>query len=95
MFQIANICEKGKFRMKCWKYDESAKGASRNFLDMLIDHRNHLWNKNFLKFPWLPTNFQISLTSSKIPRLFPDLEFPWLFLTSGNPDKNVQRDLNL
>ena len=30
-----------KFRIKCIdKYDASAKGASRKFLDMLNDHRN-------------------------------------------------------
>ena len=43
MFQIAIFCENGKFRMKCVeKYDASAKGASRKFLDMLIDHQNLL-----------------------------------------------------
>ena len=43
MFEIANVCENGKFRMKCVeKYDVSAEGASQNFLDMLIDHRNFL-----------------------------------------------------
>ena len=43
MFQIANLCENGKVRMKCVeKYDASAEGATRKFLDMLIDHRNML-----------------------------------------------------
>ena len=41
--------------MKCVeKYEASAEGASRKFLDMLyyhIDHRNLLGNINFLKFP--------------------------------------------
>ena len=41
MFQI--FVNKGKFRMKCIeKYDASAKGASRQFLDMPIDHHNLL-----------------------------------------------------
>ena len=41
MFEIANISDNGKFRMKCVeKYDASAKGASQKFWDMLIDHRN-------------------------------------------------------
>ena len=61
MFEIANFCENSKFRMECVeKYDKSAEGASQKFLDMLIDHRNLLWNINFLKisltfheFPWL------------------------------------------
>ena len=39
----SNFCENGKFRMKCVeKYDAGAKGASQNFLDMLIDHQNLL-----------------------------------------------------
>ena len=44
--------------MKCVEKDDaSGKGASRKFLDMLIDHRNLLWNINFLKFPWLFLHF--------------------------------------
>ena len=43
MFQIANLCEKSKFRMKCVeKYDATAKTRTENVLDMLIDHRNLL-----------------------------------------------------
>ena len=39
----SKFCENGKFRMKCVeKYDATAKGASRKFLDILIDHRNLL-----------------------------------------------------
>ena len=42
-FQIANFCDNGKFSMKFdEKYNRSAEGASRKFLDMLIDHRNLL-----------------------------------------------------
>ena len=64
--------------MKCVeKYDANGEGASWTISDMLIDHHNLLWNINFLKFLWLSTKFQISLTNSKIPWLFPDLEFPW------------------
>ena len=77
-FKWQIFVNKGKFGMKCIeKYDASAEGVSRKFLDMPIDHRNLLWNINFLKFPWLSTKFQTSLTNSKIPWLFPDLEFPW------------------
>ena len=44
--------------MKCVKiYDTSAEGANRKFLDMLIDHRNLLWNINYIKFPRLFLNF--------------------------------------
>ena len=90
MFQIANFNEKGKFRMKCFgKYDAS---ASWKILDLLIDHRNLLWNINFLKIsltfhelPWLWTKFPISLTYSKILWLFADLEFPWLFPDQWQP----------
>ena len=93
MFRIANFNEKGKFRMKCvGKYDASAEGTNWKILDLLIDHRNLLWNINFLKisltfheFSWLLTKFQISLTYSKIPWLFPDLEFPWLFPDQWQP----------
>ena len=43
MFEIANFCENGNFRMKCVeKYDASAKGASQKFLNILIDLRNLL-----------------------------------------------------
>ena len=36
------------FKMKCVeKYDASAKGASRNFWNMLIDTRNILCNRIF------------------------------------------------
>ena len=92
MFRIANFNEKGKFRMKCvGKYVASAEGASWKILDLLIDHRNLLWNI-FLKFPWSFMNFpdfltklQISLTYSKIASLFPDLEFPWLFPDQWQP----------
>ena len=64
------------------KYDASAKGASRKFLDMPIDHRNLLWNINFLKIPWLFLNFPDFQQNYKFPwqiLKFPDLEFPWLF----------------
>ena len=78
MFWIANFNEKGKFRMKCvGKYDASAECASWKILDLLIDHRNLLWNINFLKisltfheFPWLLTKFQISLTFLKREAVF-------------------------
>ena len=41
---MSNIFLKNsQFRMKCAeKYDASAEGVSRNFLDMLIDHQNLL-----------------------------------------------------
>ena len=43
MFQIANLCVQGKFRMKCIeKYDASVEDASGKFLDIPIDHRNLL-----------------------------------------------------
>ena len=59
MFEITNICENGKFRMKCVeKYDASAEVANRKFLDMLIDHCNLLGKINFLK---------ISLTFHEFP----------------------------
>ena len=37
MFEIANFCENGKFRMKCVeKYDASAEGASKKFWICLL-----------------------------------------------------------
>ena len=80
--------------MKCVeKYDASAKGASRKFLDMPIDHRNLLWNINFLRFPWFFLNFPDFQQNSKFPwqiLKFPDfsltLNFPDFSLTTGNPD---------
>ena len=35
----------------------AAKAQAGNFLDMLIDHRNLLWNISFLKIAWLFLNF--------------------------------------
>ena len=74
------------------KYDASAKGASRKFLDMPIDHRNLFCNINFLEFPWLFLNFPDFQQNSKFPwqiLKFPDfsltLNFPDFSLTSGNP----------
>ena len=74
------------------KYDASPKGTRWKFLDMLIDHRNLLWNINFPKFPWLFYNFPDFQQISKFPRQilkFPDfsltLNFPDFSLTSGNP----------
>ena len=65
----------------------------RKFLDMLINQRNHLWNINFLQFPWLLLNFPNFQQHSKFPwqiLKFPDfsltLNFPDFSLTSGNPD---------
>ena len=59
---------------------------------MPIDHRNLLWNINFLKFPWLFLNFPDFQQNSKFPwqiLKFPDfsltLNFPDFSLTSGNP----------
>ena len=76
------------------KYDASAE----NFLDMPIDHRNLLWNINFLKFPWLFLNFPDFQQNSKFPwqiLKFPDfsltLNFPDFSLTSGNPDLRKAR----
>ena len=59
IFQIAFFLKNSKFGMKCIeKYDASAKAVSRKlFLDVLINHRNLLWNINFLKFHWLFLNF--------------------------------------
>ena len=74
------------------KYDTSAKGASKNCLGMLIDHRNLFSNINFPKFPWLFLNFPNFQQNSKFPwqiLKFPDfsmtLTFPDFSLTSGNP----------
>ena len=39
------------------KYYGCAEGANWKFFDILIDHRNLLWNINFLKFPSLFLNF--------------------------------------
>ena len=49
------------------KYDASTEGASWKFWDMLIDHRNLLWNINFLKFPWLFKKFPDFQQNSKFP----------------------------
>ena len=70
--------------MKCVeKYDLRAETRRKIF----INHRYLLWNINYVKFPWLFRNFpdfqqnskKNSLTNSKIPWPFLDLEFPWLF----------------
>ena len=68
------------------------KERAENSLDMLIDHQNHLWIINFLKFPWLFLNFPDFQQNSKFPcqiLKFPDfsltLNFPDFSLTSGNP----------
>ena len=72
--------------MKCVeKYDASAEGASRNFLDMPIDHRNLLWNINILKFPWLFLNFPDFQQNSKFP--WQILKFPDFSLTLNFPDQ--------
>ena len=83
------------------KYDASAKSASQNFLDMLIDHLKLLWNLNFLKFPWLFLNFPDFQQNSKLPwqiLKFPDfsltLKFPDFSLTSGNPDNTIMTFFN-
>ena len=88
---------KGKFRIKCVeKMMRAPKGARRKFLDMPIDHRNLLWNINFLKFPWLFLNFPDFQSNSKFPwqiLQFPDfsltLNFPDFSLTSGNPENST------
>ena len=89
--------------MKCVeKYDASAEGTSRTFLDIPINHRNLLWNINSLKFPWLFLNFPDFQQNSKFPwqiLKFPDfsltLNFPDFSLTSGNPVHFILQILNL
>ena len=79
--------------MRCVeKYDANGEGASWKILDMIIDHHNLLWNINFLKFPWLFSNFPDFQQNFKFPwqiLKFPDfsltLNFPDFSLTSGNP----------
>ena len=93
-FKLQICVKNGKFSKKCVeKYNTSAKGASRKFLDMLIDQLNLLWNINYVEFPWLFFNFHDFQQNSKFPWLilkFPDfsltLNFPDFSLPSGNPD---------
>ena len=94
MFQIANLCEKWEISNEvCWQI----WCERRKFLDMLIDHHNHLWNINFLKFPWHFLNFPGFQQNCKFPwqiLKFPDfsltLNFPDFSLTSGNPSPLMQ-----
>ena len=52
MFQIANVCENSKSRMKCVeKYDASAEGESGKFLDMLLIAATSYEILIFLNFP--------------------------------------------
>ena len=75
--------------MKCIeKYYTSVEGASQKFLDMFIDHRNLLWNINyvFLNFPDFQQNSKYPWLIIKFADFSQTLNFPDFSLTSGNPD---------